>query len=77
MRESKGTRIIAMLAKERGISEEEVRREIQIALDIGMSSSDPEVRAYWQDILQKGVSPTPEGVIEYIVKEITNKSKGM
>lgn len=70
MRKSKGARAIETLAKEKGISVEEVRNEIQIAIDMGMANRDPEVQAYWRKIPYKGNKPTPEEVIAYIAKQV-------
>jgi len=72
MKRSKGAEAIAKLAAEKGISEEEVRREIQIAIDAGMANQDPNVQAYWKKIINKGVKPTPEDVIEYFADQVKN-----
>ena len=70
MKKSKGAKAIIKLAAQKGVSAEEIRREIQIAIDIGMANQDPDVQAYWKKMLNKGVKPTPEDVIEYIAKQV-------
>jgi DNA polymerase elongation subunit (family B) len=69
MRRSRGAKAITKLAAEKGISVKEVRREIQIAIDAGMANQDPNVQAYWKKMIESGVKPTPEDVIEYIAKQ--------
>ena len=67
---SKGAEAIAKLAAQKVVSTEEIRREIQIAIDAGMANQDPNVQAYWKKMLHKGVKPTPEDVIVYIAKQV-------
>ena len=70
MKKSTGAKAISRLATEKGISEEAVRREIQIAIDAGMANQDPNVQAYWKKMIKNGVKPTPEDVIEYMAKQV-------
>lgn len=70
MKKSKGAKAIIKLAAQKGVSAEEVRHEIQIAIDTGMANQDPKIQAYWNDMLKKGVKPTPEDVIIYIAKQV-------
>lgn len=70
MKKSTGAKVIAKLAAEKGISEEEVRREIQIAIDAGMANQDQNVQAYWKRIIKNGAKPTPEDVIVYLAKQV-------
>lgn len=72
MKRSRGAKAITKLAAEKGISVEEVRREIQIAINMGMANQDPNVQAYWKKILKKGVKPTPEDIIEYFADQVKN-----
>lgn len=62
----KAKRAIKNLAKQKGISEKEVRQEIEIAIAEGMKSTEPQARAFWETIPHKGEKPTPEEVIAYI-----------
>lgn len=70
MKRSKGAKAIAELATQKGISAEEIRREIQLAIDLGMANRDLNVQAYWRKMIKNGVKPTPEYVIEYIAKQV-------
>jgi|AGTN01.2.fsa_nt_gi hypothetical protein len=72
MKKSRGAKAITKLAAEKGISEEEVRREIQMAIDLSIANQDPNVQAYWKKIINKGVKPTPEDVIEYFADQVKN-----
>lgn len=42
---SKGRKILEKVAAQNGVSVDEVRAEIQIAIDMGMASPDPAVQA--------------------------------
>ena len=56
-------RAFEKIAKKEGISVDEVRCEIQKAIDDAMQSDDPAVQAYWK-------KPTPEEVVLYIAKQV-------
>lgn len=49
---------------------EEVRREMQIAIDAGFVNPDPAVQEEWEKMTLKGDRPTPEEVINYAVKKL-------
>lgn len=52
------------LAKQRNVSEESVRSEMEAAIEEAMKN--PETRAFWQSIPSKNERPTPEEVIACI-----------
>ena len=52
---------------------EEVRREMQIAIDAGFDNPDPAVQEEWKKMTLKGDRPTPEEVINYAVKKLKGK----
>ena len=54
---------------------EEVRREMQIAIDTGFDNPDPAVQEEWKKMTLKGERPTPEEVIKYAVKKTKRKIK--
>lgn len=62
----KAKKALNKLAKQKGISEEAVRREIEIAIAEAMKSPEPQAQAFWKSIPHKGEQPTPEEVIAYI-----------
>lgn len=57
------------IAASEGKSVEEIRREIQTAIDEGLKNSDTEIQKHWAKIHKKGEKHTPEELIAYIVKE--------
>jgi hypothetical protein len=69
VKKSKGAKAIIKLAAQTGVSTEEIRRQIQIDIDNGMANQDPKVQAYWNNMLKKGVKPTPEDVIVYLASK--------
>ena len=72
MKKSKGTKAIEQVALRRGVDVEEVRREIEKAIEARMSNPDPKVQEYWAKIPRKGEKPTPEEVIVYAKRKIVN-----
>lgn len=68
-------RLLCKLVKEKiaekyNTTPEEVRREMQIAIDAGFDSPDPAVQEEWKKMTLKGDRPTPEEVINYAVKKL-------
>ena len=57
---------IALMAKQRGVSEEEIRKEICEIIEAGTASTDPKTIAAWEDIPKSGDNPTPEEFIAWI-----------
>lgn len=70
MEKSKVIRAFEKIARKEGISVDEVRQEIQKAIDDAMQSDDPAVQAYWRKIKFKGEKPMPEEVVLYIAKQV-------
>lgn len=64
---------IRKTAAKEGLAVEEIRKEMEKAILIGLCSQDPTVRERWKRIPCKGDVPTPEELIEYIGKN-TKKS---
>lgn len=64
--------IFAMVAKQHGISREEVYVEIQKAIDAGFDNPDPLVQAEWKKISIRGERPVPEEVLAYMVEQLQN-----
>lgn len=60
--------VLEIVAEKEGVSVEEVRREIQLAIDDAMKNPDPKIQEQWRRIPKKGKKPTPEEVIEFIGK---------
>lgn len=70
MDKSEVIRAFEKIARKEGVSVDEVRREIQKAIDDDMQSDDPAVQSYWKKIKYKGEKPTPEEVVLYIAKQV-------
>ncbi len=69
----KANKALEVIALKHGVSVEEIRKEIQFAIDEGMKNSNPQIQAYWNSIPCRGNKPTPEEVIVHITKSIKNK----
>ena len=70
MSKSRGAQAIEDLAAQNGVSVEEIRREIEIAIDAAIANPDPEAQKQWEQILKDGRKPTPEEFIEYMADKI-------
>jgi len=70
MKTSKGFKAIKKVAEQKGISVAKVRKEIEIAIDMGIANPDPAIQAYWANIPRKSEKPTPEEVIVYMAKRV-------
>lgn len=58
------------LARERGITVEEMRAIISPRIEKGLHDPDPEKRAQWERIPCAGEVPTPEELLRYVVKKL-------
>ncbi len=63
-------RAIRQMARDRGISEEDARRELEAALFCGLKADVPDVIAERQNIPCKGASPTADEIREYVVGQL-------
>ena len=59
--------IIKQVAKAHNTTPEEVYSEMKIAIDAAFTSNDPKVQKEWSKIPFRGLHPTPEEVIPYLV----------
>lgn len=62
---------LQQIAKQEGITEEEVRNEIAYAISLALKNDDPKVQEFWKQIPTDGDSPTVEEVINYIILKLT------
>ena len=58
------------LARQRGISVEEMRAIISARIEQGMNDPDPVKRASWERIPRAGDIPTPEEWLRYAVERL-------
>jgi hypothetical protein len=63
------THIFERIAAEHHTTVEKVRREIELAIQVGLQNPDPKVQAQWAKIPRKGDVPTPDELIAYIVRQ--------
>lgn len=61
--------VLAEVARQHGVTESEVRKNIDEVIKSGMENPDPKVREKWRSIPCRGKTPTAEEVIDYFVKE--------
>ena len=59
------------MAEERGITEEELKEQIQQRIIAGLNSPDPVRRKQWEEIPHEGDSTTPEEYVRYVVEKLT------
>lgn len=65
--------IIQNVAQEYGVSEEEVRTEMEKAMLSGMHNSDPDVQMKWASFHFAGPSPTVEEFILWMTNRVQFK----
>ena len=56
----KAARNIKRVARQNGVSEEEVRRDMLVAMNAARSNDDPAVKARWETFHYSGSEPTLE-----------------
>ena len=64
------------LARQRGISVEEMRSIISARIEQGMNDPDPIKRASWERIPRAGDIPTPEEWLRYAVEQLEAEGRG-
>ena len=62
--------IFERLARERGITIEEMQAIISARIESGWKDPDPEKRAQWRKIPCAGELPTPDEWLSYVLKKI-------
>lgn len=61
---------IQAIAAREGVTVEEARAHIQLAIRAGMRNPDPAIRTEWQKIPCEGDMPTPEEFILYVAERV-------
>lgn len=64
------------LARQRGITVEEMRAIISARIEQGMNDPDPVKRASWERIPRAGEIPTPEEWLRYAVEQLEKDGRG-
>lgn len=63
------------IAKSEGITTDEVRNEIALAISYALKSDNPKVQNFWKNIPCEGDTPTVDEVINYIATQLANENK--
>ncbi len=74
MRKQKVTKTLKQVAARNGTNIEEVRMEIDHAIQTGMSNPDPAVQAKWRELFPDGRIPTAEEVLSLLADEAKQKT---
>lgn len=61
------------LARERNITVEELRKQIEARIEKGWNNSDSEKRGQWRKIPCEGERPTPEEWLKYAVEKLKDE----
>ena len=69
MRKLKFELMLAEIARRNGTTKEQVRREMQIAMESGMNSADPLVQQRWKRIPKQGEKLTLEEFVDYLATQ--------
>ena len=64
---------LELIAKEEGISTEEVRAEIGRAISYALKSDDPKVQHFWSSLPCEEDSPTVEEIICYLADKLSKE----
>ena len=64
------------LARERGITVEEMRGIISARIERGWNDADLEKRAQWRKIPCAGEIPTPDEWLKYVVEKLEAEGRG-
>lgn len=78
MNENQKTQIeqyLERIARQEGLTTEEVRKDIGLAISYALKSDDPKVQNFWKAIPCKGAAPTIEEIIDYMTIQLANQSK--
>ena len=69
------SRALEEIGRQNGVSVEEVKGQITLAILAGMRDPSPSVQAYWKRIPAAGEIPTPEEVIAFMAKQAAKRQK--
>lgn len=65
--------IFTEVAKQCNTNSDDVKKEMQEAIDMAFASDDPEIRKFWESIPRKSDKLTPEEAVNFIAGEIMKK----
>jgi hypothetical protein len=70
MTKEQAERIYAQIARQHGTNVDEVKKEIKLAMMVGMCSQDPTVQKKWESIPHDGEVPTPEELLIFLTSQL-------
>ncbi len=68
---------IEQIALKHGVTVNEVRKQINIAMANGLVSDDPKIKRFWENIPRAGEIPTPEELIAHLSDVVKKKRRGV
>ncbi len=74
MKKSELDKIIEEIARAHNSTANQVRKEMQLAMDAGQASEDPIIRQRWDAIPRKGNTLSLEEFVEYLVTVVKNRA---
>lgn len=63
-------KIISKIAKKHGVTNEEILKQMQGAIDDAMLNQKPEASAFWDELKKNGTEPTPKDVVDLILRNM-------
>ena len=73
----RASQAIAVMAERNGVPEELIRAEMEEAIRVSCNSSDPLVKAQWDDFESEGPEPTVEEFIAWLAKKVYARRNGL
>lgn len=67
---------IEQIALKHGVTVNEVRKQINIAMINGLISDDPKIKRFWENVPRAGEIPTPEELIAHLSNVMKKKQRG-
>ena len=69
MQNSAFEKILQQIADARQVPSAQVREMMQVAMEAAMANPDPAVQAMWDSIPKKGLKPTLEEFMDYLIEK--------
>jgi len=77
MKTKEHKKLLSRIAEQNGVTPKEVERDMQIAIDEGLNSHDPNVQNTWILMSSSGQKPSAKDVIEYAVCRLQSKNNAI
>lgn len=65
---------LEIIAQKEGITTEEVRSQIALAVSVALKSDDEKVKHFWKEFPCEGDTPTVEEVINHLAKKLAEET---